>query len=335
MIKGSVLIMVKRNDPCPCGSGKKYKKCCEGKQQVTVETVQIEELERVLQTFYLEYPERKDVRAYIEHVATWQPKLESVLQRELIEAIALDDFFFHQEPSIWKSYLKKTKKKAVRPSTVKVLEEWSQPTLFIGTVSVVEEKYFKASHLLTNEELYIRRENDKPIPEGMHVFAFILPDGTKTSTHYLAVSTLIFFPEDHLKVFEEFKKNFEASDKKVGAFLKEEHLTFWEFLVSNGYKGEEFTNFESTVLTQVKDFLEQNDRETAPMLELLEDYLIEGQPTARKEAAIAAGAIRYGQEKELFESLSMTVKEIAATFDISASSLTKYYQDLNSYVETK
>ncbi|UZM97008.1 hypothetical protein OL548_16990 [Lysinibacillus sp. MHQ-1] len=58
-----------------------------------METVQIEELERVLQTFYLEYPERKDVRAYIEHVGTWQPKLESVLQRELIEAIALDDFF--------------------------------------------------------------------------------------------------------------------------------------------------------------------------------------------------------------------------------------------------
>ena len=22
---------VGRNDPCPCGSGKKYKKCCEGK----------------------------------------------------------------------------------------------------------------------------------------------------------------------------------------------------------------------------------------------------------------------------------------------------------------
>ena len=327
--------MVKRNDPCPCGSGKKYKKCCEGKQQVTVEAVQIEELERVLQTFYLEYPERKDVRAYIEHVGTWQPKLESVLQRELFEAIALDDFFFHQETSIWKNYLKKTKKKAVRPSTVKVLEDWSQPTLFIGTVSVVEEKYFRANHILTNDELYIRRENNKPIPEGMHVFAFILPDGTKKSAHHLAVSTLIFFPEDHAKVFEEFKKRFEASEKKVGSFLKEEHLAFWELLVSNGYKGEEFSNFESNVLTQVKDFLEQNERETAPMLELLEDYLIEGQPTARKEAAIAAGAIRYGQEKELFESLSMTVKEIAATFDISASSLTKYYQDLSSYAETK
>lgn len=327
--------MVKRNDPCPCGSGKKYKKCCEGKQQVTVETVAIEELERVLQTFYLEYPERKDVRAYIEHVGTWQPKLESVLQRELIEAIALDDFFFHQEPSIWKGYLKKTKKKTVRPSTLKVLEGWSQPTLFIGTVSVVEDKYFKATHVLSNQEIYIRRENDKPIPEGMQVFAFILPDGTKKEAQYLAVSTLIFFPQDHEKVFTQLKKNFEASGKKVEAFLKEDHLSFWELLVSNGYKGEEFTSFENGVLAQVKEFLEQNERETEPMLELLEDYLIEGQPSARKEAAIAAGAIRYGQEKELFESLSMTVKEIAATFDISATSLTKYYQDLSNYVATK
>ena len=24
---------VGRNDPCPCGSGLKYKKCCQGKQQ--------------------------------------------------------------------------------------------------------------------------------------------------------------------------------------------------------------------------------------------------------------------------------------------------------------
>ena len=327
--------MVKRNDPCPCGSGKKYKKCCEGKQQVTVETVAIEELERVLETFYLEYPERKDVRAYIDHVGTWQPKLENALPHEFIEAIALDDFFFHQQPTIWTNYLKKTKKKTVRPSTLSVLEGWSQPTLFIGTVNAVEEDYFQATHTLSNEVINLRRENDKPIPEGMHVFSFILPDGTANETNYLAVSTLIFFPLDHVKVFEQLKKNFEVSKKSVEDYLHEDHLSFWELLVSNGYKGEEFSSFESGVLAQVKDFLEENERATTPMLELLEDYLIEGQPSARKEAAIAAGAIRYGQENGLFESLSMNVKEIAATFDISASSLTKYYQDLCSYKAEK
>ena len=28
---------VSRNDPCPCGSGEKYKRCCLGKEQVAVQ----------------------------------------------------------------------------------------------------------------------------------------------------------------------------------------------------------------------------------------------------------------------------------------------------------
>lgn len=31
----------KRNDPCPCGSGKKYKKCCYGKDQSKIKTAKI------------------------------------------------------------------------------------------------------------------------------------------------------------------------------------------------------------------------------------------------------------------------------------------------------
>jgi len=44
MIKGHIPIIphepnetskkIGRNDPCPCGSGKKYKKCCQGKAEV-------------------------------------------------------------------------------------------------------------------------------------------------------------------------------------------------------------------------------------------------------------------------------------------------------------
>ncbi len=53
--------MVGRNEPCPCGSGKKYKKCCESKATFSIEVAQAEELERILQVFYEEYPERRDV----------------------------------------------------------------------------------------------------------------------------------------------------------------------------------------------------------------------------------------------------------------------------------
>lgn len=174
--------MVGRNDPCPCGSGKKYKKCCEGKEQVTTEQVFLEEIEQVLQTFYNIYPERKDVKDYLDIVKEWSPQLETHLQRELIEAVALDDFFFHKRLDIWTNYIKRTMKKTIRPAIVELLNQWQQPKMFIGEVEAVEERYFKAVGSITNEPIFIRRESNRVIPEGMQVFAFLLPDGSKKRT---------------------------------------------------------------------------------------------------------------------------------------------------------
>lgn len=43
--------MVGRNDPCPCGSGKKYKKCCGREETVDLQQVVDAELESVLVDF--------------------------------------------------------------------------------------------------------------------------------------------------------------------------------------------------------------------------------------------------------------------------------------------
>ncbi len=324
--------MIGRNDPCLCGSGKKYKKCCEGKQQVTTETVFNDEIENVLQAFYSVYPERKDIKGYIEIVQQWLPKLETKLQRELIEAVALDDYFFNHRQDIWTGYLKRTMKKMVRPQTIALFEKWTEPTLFIGKVDVVEERYFKATATLTGESFMVRRENNKPIPEGMQIFAFLLPDGSEQENHMLAVSTLIFFPAVHTHVFDGFAKKFKAqSELDAAAFLAQNHLAFWTSLVDAGYTGEEFTTFEQDVLEQTKTFLLGNAIAAEPLLIVLEDYLVDQQPTARKSSAIAAGAIRYGQERDLFGGKTFTVKQIAEDFGVAASSLNKYYQELLAY----
>ena len=321
--------MIGRNDPCLCGSGKKYKKCCEGKQQVTAENVFQEEIENVLQTFYSTHPERKDIREYIEIVQAWMPKLQKNLQRELVEAVALDEFFFHKRLDIWTSYLKRTMKKMIRPQTIALLEKWAKPQIFIGSVKEVDGSYFKAVSTLTGEELMVRRENKRPIPEGMQVFAFLLPDGSEKENYYLAVSTLIFFPAEHSKVFATFKKKFDAQ-KELDAttYLQKNHFEFWNELVNAGYAGEEFTTFEQDVLEQTKSFLLANDIDSKPLITILEDYLVDKQPKARKAAAIAAGAIRYGQDRDLFGGKTFTVKQISEEFGISASSLNKYYQEL-------
>lgn len=322
--------MIGRNDPCLCGSGKKYKKCCEGKQQVDIRSLMNEEIENTLQTFYTAYPERKDIREYFELVQTWSPAMNGKLQRELIEAVALDEFFFHHRPDIWEGYLKRQMKRTVRPQTQDLYAQWTNPQIFIGMVNTVEENYFQATHTLSGETFMIRRENSKPIPEGMHVFAFLLPDGSGKEAYRLAVSTMIFFPAEHNKIFETFAKGFKAQDLDATAYLKANHLALWTQLVAGGYEGEEFTTFEQDVIAQAKTFLTSHNLAEESIILVLEDYLIEQQPKARKPEAIAAGAMRFAQERGLIDA-KFTVKEISESFGVSASSLNKYYQDLLEY----
>ena len=327
--------MIGRNEPCLCGSGKKYKKCCKSKAAFSIEEVQVEELERILQVFYEEYPERRDIGDYLQVANKWKGSLQTHLIEEMIEAIAVDEFFFHHKPEIWIGYLDKQRKKIVRPSVLKVLENWNNPRAFIGEVVAVDEAYLSVKSIFEDETIQLRRESEKPVPVGVHLYCFILPDGTAKDNHYLAVSSLVFFPTDHHKVFKQFVKQFQSQkEQSVSTFLKENGIAFWKLIGEDGYGGEEFTDFEAGVIRQVIKFLTEKERESDKLVEVLEDYLVEQQPKARKEVAIAAGAIRFGQENGLFEPLQLTIKEIAEWFEISPSSLNKYYNDLNAYYNT-
>lgn len=324
--------MIGRNDPCPCGSGKKYKKCCACNEELTVEVVQAEELERTLQSFYDEYPKQKDFGDYREFAIQWKLPLSAAYSEEMIEAIALDEFFFHNRTDIWEGFVRKQLKKAVRPSVIKVLESWTVPQTLLGQVVKTEEFYLTVYDRLNNRTVLLRRESDKPVPENVHLWCFKLPDGVDG---VLAVSTLIFFPVDQSSVFDEFVTAFTNVDQDTETYMKNHSVNLWEQLAENGYKGEEFTDFEQGVLARIASFLEAHARKSDELLELIEDYLVEVQPNARKDVAIAAGAIRYGQEKGLFETLDFTVKAIADEFGVSPSSLNRYYNGITEYAETK
>lgn len=325
--------MIGRNDSCPCGSGKKYKKCCANKEAVTTEVLFEEELEQVLDTMFATYPERQDHRALIEHFQGWIPALHEALARELIDAISIDDFFFHQRLDIWLGHLDKMEKKFNRPATLQVLQEWRKPEMFVGQITNVSTDFIEAKHIFTGETVFIRRENSKPIPTGMFVFAFIIADRTLQTAHYVAISTLIFIAEEYAKVFKAYAKDFGGTD--AAAAFKSNHLTLWTRLVEAGYRGEEFTEKEASVVTDLKAFLTKHHLEADALLDVVEDFLVEKQPKARKTEAISAGAVRFAQENGFFGDTSFTIKEISESFDISSSSLTKYAQEIAAYYEEK
>ena len=45
-------MVVGRNDPCLCGSGKKYKKCCALKSEPSSEQLVDEEIERFIRSYF-------------------------------------------------------------------------------------------------------------------------------------------------------------------------------------------------------------------------------------------------------------------------------------------
>lgn len=325
--------MTGRNDPCPCGSGKKYKKCCAKKEETNLEIVQTEELERVLQSFYDEYPKQKDFEQYRAFATEWKLSLHSSYSDEMIEAIALDEFFFHGKTDIWRGFVEKQRKRVLRPSVQKTLNCWNSPETLLGQVVKADEAYLTVYDRLNNRTIYLRRESEKPVPEDVHLWCFILPDGSNGENTVLAVSTLIFFPVDQCSVFDKFVAEFANIDMDSETYMTKHSLSMWEKLSENGYEGEEFTDFEQGVLARVATFLKAHNRKSDKLLELVEDYLVEEQPNARKDVAIAAGAIRFGQENELFEPLGLTVKAIADEFGVSPSSLNKYYTGIIAYVE--
>lgn len=61
------VVKIGRNDPCPCGSGKKYKQCCLNKPQVLEEGIESkQEQEKWLSTYPTTGEEREEGKVYLE-----------------------------------------------------------------------------------------------------------------------------------------------------------------------------------------------------------------------------------------------------------------------------
>jgi len=98
--------MVGRNDPCLCGSGKKYKKCCALKNELSSETLIEEELDRILLTFYgsaLDSP--ADMVELERYERKWTGKLGGVMEAEEIGQSVIEYFLFVARRDLWKRYL--------------------------------------------------------------------------------------------------------------------------------------------------------------------------------------------------------------------------------------
>lgn len=97
--------MVGRNDPCPCGSGKKYKKCCGREEAVDLQQVIDAELGGIMARFVDDGFKPKEFHQLEQRLHKWQSVLSNVFDRDMIKSLAFETFVFHDRVDIWQSYI--------------------------------------------------------------------------------------------------------------------------------------------------------------------------------------------------------------------------------------
>jgi tetratricopeptide (TPR) repeat protein len=83
-----------RNDPCPCGSGKKYKKCCMGKETAIIEpdNTQLEKINGLMQKGYHLADQDKLNEACDVWWQTWKETLDWLGTKKFTDIAEVNDF---------------------------------------------------------------------------------------------------------------------------------------------------------------------------------------------------------------------------------------------------
>lgn len=319
---------VGRNVPCPCGSGKKYKKCHGAKDVVSIEKVVENELRQIVESYYAEYPQQKDMFELNMMMNTWGSRLSRTWEKEQIELLALDYYLLIKKEEQWKSYLDKQMKKSMRASVTEVLKEWTSPIILIGKVTEVKEETMLVQDIVSGTVHEMEKIKRLDINLMSYIIGVVFSDhrkgsnGVSISTGFLILQEML---EGEMKRIREFAKKSKLDSQE---FLRENLLECFEILQDDV---PEISPAHQEILEILEEFLEENDLSDEMLMPMLEEYLVAYSPNPRKKEAVVAGAVRFANEYLSFDTYDWTNKEIAESFDVSPSTVKKYFEEIEEF----
>ncbi|TFE03910.1 YecA family protein [Jeotgalibacillus salarius] len=127
-----------RNEPCPCGSGKKYKKCCANKV-VNIETILVKDQMDLQLSFLNEAmaPKQSTFKKDYEYVL--QEVQEVFNEPQFLTVFLTYIFGLHGQPSSWEQFLDERKPSIERARLQEMVENWQQPKPVVAEVTQMEE----------------------------------------------------------------------------------------------------------------------------------------------------------------------------------------------------
>ncbi|MCA0971480.1 SEC-C domain-containing protein [Halobacillus litoralis] len=305
-----------RNDPCPCGSGKKYKKCCGNNVVQFPSAIVKEELDQSFQRFQ-DYIVNKHSELLPEASPQSQEQqlgqFFSLLQGSLFQT--QDD-----GTTIMEQFIEKEQKNVKRPMTKESLEAWANA---VGGVFVLESEKegVHVSSLFDGTTYPVMRDSIplEDATEAPYYFGVLMQWG---SVHQFIP---IAIPKDQQQ-FDFYWNKLNEEQKSYEYFqthLAEQFEAWLEAPVKEqdeqDNEQEQETQEESEVLTLLEDSV------SSKMEKAWMSYYDTEQPNIRKPEVFAAAL-------EFLAKDGVTKKATAEKHGVSPSSMSRRIKELENYM---
>ena len=345
--------MTQRNDPCPCGSGKKYKKCCLSKSEMPIETLVEDELNRTISGMYEQSITHAINAEYEIYKREWLSKLSDFWTEEEIDIAASEYYFFVARRDLWKRYLIKVLNAPVRSAVREIVESWQEPIVLFGKITEEKNDWVVVEEVLGEGTYYIEKEKDMPVFIGEAVFGVALPDNRTHEKGVLIITSLLFVENDNNRFTNEISKLAESSgfDNSVD-FYKAHMVDIYHRMLSKS-EGDATVESQERGLSDIQlealdiyyknlEFLSIQADQPEKVENIILTYLVEKQPKFKKPEVMAAAFFHAFLELSAFDDYSLSQTEIAKLFKVSVSSMTnqsnKFHEfivEMNQEVESK
>lgn len=331
---------VGRNDPCPCGSGKKYKQCCEKKQDVvflneviTQEAIQLQqELFEYALTHYgdalsdfifrniqhLPVVAEEEQETFMLYVTQWAIFCAPLLNgRTVVE-----------------HYVQTRGSKIKRASTRNLLRSWTKEVPSFARVIAQETNLIVVEDLFTGEQKRVTLQENETIEVGNVVVGVLVSIGA-TYTFFLSLLEL------EKERAEFLVERLRRKQTQISAPIREWLATSFPELLHECFMPTLPEDFEiddlqwdepihrqtAHLLKENMDRLHEQEPLTKIALVLWRTYCELVHPTIKKPELYAA-ALHYLIVATFFPYKVATQKDIAEHYGVSSSSLSAKYREM-------
>ncbi|MFJ5768848.1 hypothetical protein [Psychrobacillus sp. NPDC093180] len=307
----------------------------------------------IIENFYKEYPERKDIYELRLLLNKWNARLKGFWPPNRIEQQLVDYYLLLQKTGIWTNYVEKQLQKTIRPSVIQVLEKWTSPMMIIGEVLETQQSFIQLKEIVDGKVYELETlGGDSKVDIGSYVVGIVLPDSRRGENGIMILSGVAFLPNRISESLKQVKQLATESKLDTQAFYREHMLDCLTFIhvseksedetpkvnmesqtmVSDNEKQDStMTEKQTEMLVALEDMMNEKGIHNDELIRIFRSYLTECAPNPRKAGAAAAGAIRFAKERLSADEFPWTNKEIAAMFEVSTSTVQKYFEEIEAF----